>query len=289
MSPTLQGMCWMAMAGFIFAGLNTVLRILSFQLHPFQSQCLRYGCGALVMAPLILRTGLASYSPNGLSGQLWRGVVHTAGLTLWFIALPHMTLADMTAISFTGPIFVMIGAVLFLNEKMVLARWVSSLIGFAGVLIVVGPKLAGTGGVYSLVMLGSSPLFAASFLITKLLTRRDRPEVIVVWQSITVTLFSLPFAIWVWQWPTVAQWAWFLLSGVLGSAGHYCMTRALKAADASAVQPIQFINILWSTAMGFLIFGDLPTQTTLIGGFVIFVATSWIARREARTRQLAVV
>jgi drug/metabolite transporter (DMT)-like permease len=287
LSPALQGMCWMVLAGLVFTALNTVLRTLAFQLHPFQAQCLRYACGALVMLPLILRAGIASYAPNGLAGQLWRGVVHTAGLTLWFIALPHMTLADMTAISFTGPIFVMIGAVLWLGERMIWARWVSSLIGFVGVLIVVAPKLAGSGGVYSLVMLGASPLFAASFLITKLLTRRDRPEVIVVWQSITVALFSLPFAIWFWQWPTFGQWGLFALSGVLGSTGHYCQTRALKAADASAIQPVQFLNIIWTTAIGFLAFGDLPTQTTLIGGVVIFVSTTWLARREARARVAA--
>jgi drug/metabolite transporter (DMT)-like permease len=105
---------------------------------------------------------------------------------LWYIALPHLTLADMTAIGFTGPIFIMIGAVLALGEKMVWERWFSAALGFLGVLIVVGPKMrGGGGGYYDLAMLASSPLFAVSALITKVLTRRDKPEVIVVWQCIT--------------------------------------------------------------------------------------------------------
>ena len=76
-------------------------------------------------------------------------------------------------------------------------------------------------------MLASSPVFAASFLITKALTRYERPEVIVVWQSITVTLFSLPLALLHWQMPRPGQWLLFLLCGILGSAGHYCLTRSL--------------------------------------------------------------
>ena len=88
--------------------------------------------------------------------------------------LPHITLADTTAIGFTGPIFIMIGAAWGFGERMRWERWVAALIGLAGVLIVVAPKLAGTGGVYTLVMLASSPVFAASFLITKGLTRYER-------------------------------------------------------------------------------------------------------------------
>jgi drug/metabolite transporter (DMT)-like permease len=206
-------------------------------------------------------------------------------MVLWYMALPHLTLADTTAIGFTGPIFIMIGAVVALGERMMWERWVSALIGFAGVLIVVGPQMSASGGYYDLVMLGSSPLFAVSALITKALTRRDRPEVIVVWQCITISLFSLPLALIDWAWPSMMQWLVFLGSGVLGSVGHYCVTRALKAADATASQTVKFLDLIWMTALGFLVFSDVPTVSTLIGGLVIFAATTWIARREARGRR----
>lgn len=281
----LQALAWMAASGIVFAILNTVLRVISLQLDPLQVQFLRYFAGLLVMTPFIARVGLRAYSPNGLVGQLWRGVIHTAGMVLWYMALPHLTLADTTAIGFTGPIFVMIGAVLALGEKMVWERWVSALAGFAGVLVVVGPGLTAGGGSWQLIMLGSAPLFAASALITKALTRRDRPEVIVVWQCITISLFSLPGAVLHWSWPSATQWAVFLGSGVLGSAGHYCVTRALGAADATATQGVKFLDLLWMTALGFLVFGDRPTLSTLAGGVVIVAATTWLARREARGRR----
>ena len=163
-------------------------------------------------------------------------------------------------------------------------RMLAAGLGFFGVLIVVYPNLNGQGGIYNLAMLASSPLFAASFLITKALTRRDRPEVIVVWQSITVSLFSLPFALMDWIWPSPLEWLAFVVCGVLGSTGHYCMTRALRTTDISATQSVKFLDLVWNATAGFLVFSDVPTHTTLLGGFVIFLATTWIARREARNR-----
>lgn len=278
----LRGLLWMGMSGVVFAVLNTIMRMLTLEMQPFETQFLRYACGLLVLMPFVLRTGVASYAPNRLGGQLWRGAVHTSGLLLWFIALPHIPLADMTAIGFTSPIFVMIGAALFLGERMVPARWLAAGIGFAGVLVVVAPGMGGGAGLYHLAMLGSAPLFAGSFLITKALTRHDRPEVILVWQSITVSLFSLPFALGGWVWPTPTEWAAFLACGVLGSAGHYCVNRALKTADISATQPIKFLDLLWTSLAGYLVFADTPSRWTVAGGAVIFLSTTWIARREAR-------
>ena len=168
---------------------------------------------------------------------------------------------------------------------MVRARWVSAAFGFVGVMIIVAPQFTGTGGgFWSLVMLSSAPLFAASFLITKALTRRDRPEVIVAWQAITVAAFTLPFAIPVWTWPTPEQWGWFLLTGLLGSTGHWCLTEAFRIADMSATQPVKFIDMVWAATLGWLVFAEVPAATTFAGAAVIFAATTWIARREARRR-----
>ncbi len=280
-SATLRAMLWAATAGFVLTVLNTLLRAVSLSLDPLQAQFLRYLFGLLVMMPFVLRQGLAGYRPNGLAGQFWRGATHTVALTLWFIALPHVPLADVTAIGFTGPIFTLIGAVLIFGEKLSPARIVATVVGFLGVLVVIGPRLAGTGGGWSLVMLASAPLFSASFLITKALTRRDRAEVIVVWQAITVSLFSLPAALLNWTWPSPGQWLLFAVGGVLGSIGHYCLTRSFGTADISATQSIKFLDLLWASLLGLLVFGDWPTRDALVGGAIILLATLWLARREA--------
>ena len=282
--PILRAMLWTMAAGFVFSCLNATMRVMTHELDPMQVQFLRYLFGLVVMIPLILRAGLANYRPNGLTGQFWRGAVHTIGLVIWFIALPHVPLADMTAMGFTGPIFTMIGATFVLREKMVPARWVAAAIGFLGVVIVVAPKLGGSAGFYNLLMLASSPVFAASFLITKVLTRRDRPEVIVAWQAITVAVFSLPLAMLHWTWPTPGQWAWAAFAGGLGSLGHYCLTRSFVVADISATQSVKFLDLIWASVLGFLVFNDRPSQGTIVRGLVFFASTLWIARREARAR-----
>lgn len=280
--PSVRGLLWAIASGLLFVLLNALMRGLSLALPPFQTQFLRYACGLVVMLPFILRGGIGAYRPHTVKGQLLRGGVHTLGLCLWFIAIPHISLADTTALGFTTPIFIMVGAVLMLGERLRWERWIAAAIGFAGVLLVVAPKLTGNGGGFLLVMLAASPMFAASFLLTKTLTKFDKTEVIVVWQAITVTLFSLPLGLLHWHSPSAWQWATFLLCGLLGSAGHYCLTRSFSVADISATQSVKFLELVWAAALGWLLFSDVPSRSTLIGGIVICGATLWIARRESR-------
>jgi drug/metabolite transporter (DMT)-like permease len=277
-----KGMIWMAAGGFLFSILNTIVRAIAMQMDPFEVQFLRYLFGLLVMLPWVFKSGPRNYWPTDVKGQFWRGGVHTMGMVLWFIALPKIPLADMTAISFTGPIFIMIGASWFLGEPMRRDRWIAALIGFAGVVVVVAPKMSGAGGGYHLVMLASAPLFAASFLITKALTRYEKATVIVFWQALTVSLFSLPLALLHWQDPSLWQWIGFFIAGILGSVGHYCWTRAFHAADISSTQSLRFLDLVWTSAWGWLIFSDIPSQSTWLGAVVILAATVWIARREGQ-------
>lgn len=275
-------MLWVALSGLAFTVLNTIVRNISLSLDPFQAQFLRYLFGVVAMLPLLWREGLRAYYPVNLRGQFGRGAVHTVGLMLWFTALPHIGLADMTAIGFTAPIFIMIGAAWFLGEKMRGDRWIAAGIGFAGVVLVVAPKLTGQGGWYALVMLASAPVFAASFLMTKTLTRYEKAGVIVLWQAISVTAFSLPLGLLHWSPPTAGQWLGFVAAGMLGSLGHYCLTRGFRAADISATQSLRFLDLIWASLMGWLVFAEVPSQTTLLGALVILSSTVWIARREHR-------
>jgi drug/metabolite transporter (DMT)-like permease len=283
-SPAGRAMIWAAASGLLFSLLNATMRAMTLQLSSFQVQFLRYAFGLLVLMPIVFKTGFAAYRPNGLSGQIWRGVVHTIGLMLWFAALPHLSMADSTAIGFTTPIFIMFGAVLMLGEKMVWARWVAAAVGFAGMLVIMGPKMNGAGGWWMLVMFAASPVFAGSFLITKFLTRRDSPAVIVFWQSLTVTFLTLPLAVLNWSTLTPLQWGIFLFAGVLGSAGHWSLTNSYRLADISATQSLKFLDLVWASLLGFMMFGDIPTSASLLGGVMVCGATVWIARWEAGRR-----
>jgi drug/metabolite transporter (DMT)-like permease len=249
----------------------------------------------LVLVPVMLRVGLHAYWPRRFRLHVARGAIHSVGTVLWFTALPHVTLAQNSAIGFTGPIFTMLGAWLFLNERMYSSRWVAVAVAFGGVLIVLWPDLTLPDGstVYSMLLLASAPIFAVSFLYSKTLTRYDRPEAIVFWLGLFVAVFALPFAIvgfdfsagalrlhYAWQWPTPWQWVLFVSCGITGSAAHYCMTRAFHAADVSAVYPMRFFDLVWASLFGFLAFAHVPTPWALVGGSIICAATLWIARRE---------
>jgi len=283
LSPTTRGILWALCAGLSFQAANASMRALSLAIDPMQAQFLRYFVGILPLVPMIIAAGgLHRLWPESIKGQVWRSGLHTLGLILWFTALPHMPLADMTAISFTNPLFVLIGAAWLLKEPMNPARWVAVAVGFAGVLVIVGPGLAGTGGWYNLLMLASAPVFAASFLVTKVLTRRDSAAVIVLWQTLLITLMSVPLAIPVWVSPTPGQWGLSLIGGIAGTAGHDILTRSFASADISATQSVKFVDLLWAALLGWLAFNDTLQPTTLLGGAVIVASIVGLERYERR-------
>jgi drug/metabolite transporter (DMT)-like permease len=223
--------------------------------------------------------------PKAPGLQFLRGVFHAGGMILWFAALPLVTLAELTAISFSGPLFICLGAWLFLGERMSGARWSAVLVGFAGVFLVVKPwEGAGFGGISTgmLLMLASAPVFAGSFLVAKALTRHERSEVVVLWQHLWVSVLLVGFAAAYWANPSPGQWALLVVCGFLGAGGHYCMTRAFRATDISAVQPVKFLELVWAAMLGVLVFGTVPASETVAGGVVILVSTLLLARHESR-------
>ena len=277
-------MLWMAAAGALFTVLNASMKKLSHELDPWLVGFLRYLLGALVMLAPALRLGVRALWPKAPRLQVVRGLFHAGGMLLWFAALPLVTITELTAIGFSGPLFICLGAVLFLNERMTGARWAAVLVGFGGVVLVLKPwEGAGFAGVSPgmLLMLASAPVFAGSFLVAKVLTRHERTDVMVLWQHVLVSLLLAPFALSLWAIPSPGQSALLVFCGFMGAGGHYCITRAFRVADISAVQSVKFLELIWAAILGFFLFGTLPAGWTVAGGAVILVSTLWLARREA--------
>ena len=159
------------------------------------------------------------------------------------------------------------------------------LVGFGGVILVVHPwEAGGFAGISTgvLLMLASAPVFAGSFLVAKALTRHDRSEVVVLWQHLWVSVLLAGFALAYWTTPTPVQWALLVACGFLGAGGHYCMVRAFRVADISAVQPVKFLELVWAAILGVAVFGTAPAGATVAGGVVILVSTLLLARHESR-------
>jgi drug/metabolite transporter (DMT)-like permease len=286
--PTAQGLCWILASGIMFQILNAGLRYVSLDLPPMVTSFFRFLFGLVFIAPIVIRMGFAVFRTNRLSTQVLRNVVHASAFAIWYTALPLIPLAEMTAIMFTGPLFITIGAALFLREKVRWRRWAAIGIGFIGVLIIIRPGFAEVSfGTW--LMLSSVPVIAASQLIAKAQTKFDSTQTIVCWQTVLLILFFLPPAILQWQTPTWEQLVILLGCGLIGSAANMAMVQAFQVAEISAVQPVMFLNIVWASILGFLVFAHTPDVWTFVGAGVIIASTTYIARREAQRRKTVVL
>jgi drug/metabolite transporter (DMT)-like permease len=282
--PNLRGILWSGLAGLLFALLNVFTLIPAQHLNPFVMAFLRYLFGTLFLVPIVLRLGAhRTMRTHRLPLHLFRGCIHAGGMFLWFIGLPLTTLASITALGFTGPIFVTIGAALFLGEDVRLRRWIAVAVGFAGAMIIIRPGI-GDLGLGAIVILISTPIFSASNLISKLLARTESAPTIVVWQNLTISLAAFPVALWFWQTPQWTDLLWFVAAGLCGTLGHICQQNGYQLADITLLQPIGFLSLLWNALLGYFLFFQQPDVWTFVGAAVIFASAMYISHREAVRR-----
>jgi drug/metabolite transporter (DMT)-like permease len=282
--PNLRGIIWVGLSGVVFALLNVFTLIPSQHLNPYVMAFLRYLFGAMFLLPLVIRLGpYRSLHTNRLGLHISRGAIHTVGMMLWFVALPLTTLAEITALGFTGPIFVTIGAALFLGEDVRLRRWLAVIVGFIGAMIIIRPGFTALHlGVICILV--STPIFSASNLISKALARTDSASTIVIWQNFVIVVCAAPLAIWFWQTPSWVDLLWFIAAGAAGTMGHICQQRGYQLADITLLQPIGFLSLIWNTLLGYFLFFQSPDLWTFVGAAVIFASAMYISHREAVRR-----
>ncbi len=280
----LRGILWSGLAGILFALLNVFTLIPAQHLNPYVMAFLRYLFGTLFLVPIVLRLGVhRTMRTHRLPLHLFRGCIHAGGMFLWFIGLPLTTLASITALGFTGPIFVTIGAALFLGEDVRLRRWIAVAVGFAGAMIIIRPGI-GDLGLGAVVILISTPIFSASNLISKALARTESAPTIVVWQNLTISLAAFPVALWFWDTPQWTDLLWFIAAGLSGTLGHMCQQNGYQLADITLLQPIGFLSLLWNALLGYFLFFQQPDVWTFVGAAVIFASAMYISHREAVRR-----
>lgn len=280
----LKAILWMAASGLCFSAMTGILRFVTETMDPLQAGFLRYAFGLLFLAPYFVGGRIGQLRTRRLHWHVLRGLLHTIGVLLWFYALTRIPLADITALSFTSPLFATVGAVLFLGERLHARRIGAVLMGFAGALIVIRPGFVAVD-IGVICMLINAPLFAISELMAKSLSRHEGTATIVTYQTLTVTLFALIPAIFVWTAPSLTDWGLLLVTAAVATGGHLCWIRALKEADVTVTQPIKFLTLVWAAAIGFFIYAEIPDLWTWVGGAVIFASASYIAHREAQMRR----
>lgn len=288
-NPIVRGVLYAALAGVVFQLMNMVVRQLTLELPPLVVSWLRWTFGLLLIVPLFLPAGLNVAKTRQFPKHLLRSGFHAAAYTMWYLAIPLISLAEAAAISFSGPVFVTLGAALVLGEKVTARRWMAVFVGFLGVLIVLAPKLSLgiSASVGVLLLLASVPLVAASNLTVKYMTKADGTLTILFWQNVLASLLFLPMALWFWVTPTLAQLAAALLAAFLGTTAYGLITASYRAADISATQPIVFLSIVWATGLDWLAFGMEPDLWTIAGAAVIVGGAAFASHREAAASRAA--
>ena len=279
LNAPLRGAALMIGACAGFAAMMAIVRLVSAQVHPFEAAFFRNLFGMLLMLPWLLRVGPGPLRTGRPSMHLARAVLGLGAMLLLFTALSLLPLAEVTALSFTAPLFATLGAALLLRERVGLRRWLATFAGFAGALIILRPGVE-SFGVPALIALSSAAAIAAAQLTVKSLSRTEHPNAIVLIMGLLMTPMSLFPALFVWTWPDTATLLWLLLMGLVATMGQVLLVRALAAADASLVMPFDFSRLIFTSALGYLTFGEVPDGWTWAGGAIVVAATVYIARRE---------
>jgi drug/metabolite transporter (DMT)-like permease len=280
----LRGVFFMLVSTVLFTGMQVTVRQVSEELHPFEIAFFRNFFGLLVVSPLLFRFGFGALQTPKLKLHALRGALQTAGMMLFFTALTLAPLAQTVALSFTAPLFTTILAIVVLRERAGWRRWAALIAGFVGAWIVIRPGLAvvNTG---ALLVILSSCVWAGSMIIIKILSRTESSLTITLYMGLFMAPLSLIPALFVWQWPGGQALMFLMLVGAFGGVGHLALAQAFKESDATAVLPYDFTRLIWASALGFLVFAEVPDLWTWIGGSVIFSSTVYIAFRETRLKK----
>lgn len=279
LSNNIRGILLMILATALLTSQTIFVRILLESLHPFQIAFLRSALGVLLMMPFLLRTGWAPLKTNHLGLMVFRGGFNAVAMILYFLALALLPIAEVSALTFTSPLFLALLAVPFLGEKLGPRRIASLVVGFTGALIIIRPgfEVINIGVIYTL---GSAAAWAVAVVAIKLVSRNESSLTITIYGLFFLSVFALGPAITVWRWPSLEVWGWLFAIAATGTTGQIVFAQSMKNADASLVMPFDFTKLIWASLFGFFIFAEIPEIWTYIGGAIIFASATYFTYRE---------
>jgi drug/metabolite transporter (DMT)-like permease len=281
------GVIWMLATGLTFVAVTAIVKHIGGGVPAAEAAFLRYILGLVFLLPMIRSLLNAHLDKRDLMYFGARGLAHGLGVILWFFAMTKITIAEVTAMNYLSPVYVTIGAALFLGERLALRRIMAIGAALLGAMIILRPGFRELNlGHYT--MLGTAILFATSYLLAKRMADRVSPTVVVAMLSITVPVVLAPFAFAVWVTPTLEQLLWLFLVAVFATIGHFTMTLAFRAAPMTVTQPVTFLQLVWATTLGAVVFGEPVDGWVVMGGLIILASVSFITWREARLKRRAI-
>jgi drug/metabolite transporter (DMT)-like permease len=267
------------------AGMNILVKQLTFDLHPYVIGFFRCLFGLIILLPLLIPKGaLTQLKTKKLRLHFLRALLHLITMLAAFFAIVSTPVAKVMAIKFGGPLFASILAIIWLRERIHTRRAVALLIGFAGMLIIIQPgAMELEPGV--MFATGSAVCWAFMVISIKLLSKTETSISMTVYLSLLATPMAFLLALFHWKFPTWEQLILLIALGFLGSLAHICLAEAYKNADVTVITPLDFLKLVWVAFLGFIIFDEIPAPWTWVGGAMIFSATAYIGYREQQLKK----
>ncbi|MBS0531708.1 MAG: DMT family transporter [Proteobacteria bacterium] len=277
----------MILASTVFLGTSDVTaKYLSHTLPAVEIAWLRFLVFALIMVPaMIPGSPLFALRTGFLNLQIMRGAT-LLGSSLFFISgLHYLPIAEASATGFVSPIFVTALSIVFLSEKVGVRRWIATAVGLLGVLVILRP---GSGAFHPAAFfpIVSALSWAATLIMTRMMSGSERAITTMTYSSIVGLLILSLVVPFVWVAPSWSAVLLGILIGLTSTAGQWIVVLAFRYADASVLAPFQYIQLLWVSTFGFLLFSEVPDIWTVSGAAFIIASGLYTAHRE-RVRRSA--
>ena len=272
----------MVTASLLFATMNALAKYLlvtpaASEISALQVVLCRYLSGTLFLVPILYWAKVIPRTPHNRKYAL-RSAFGASGAVLMFMAFQTMPLANATAIGFSAPIFTMLLAKIFLGERAGWLRWLAALVGFTGVIVIVGPD-GNSFNSGALIAIASALCMGAEVVGIKWLSRLgDRPLVMLFMGNIFGAALVSPFVLPIWVWPELWQWPYLACTGLVAVVGQRLTLVAMAAADANFVAPLLYTTMAFSGLYGVLVFGEVPSWGLYIGMALILLSGLMLAR-----------
>ncbi len=277
----MRGVLLTVFAVLLLVGISACFKYLAQSYPPLEIVWARYFFSFIVILLLFPRRVPRLFASDHTKLQLLRGVTAVGATVLAIYALRQISIADMVAVTFVAPLLTIALASMVIGERADARVWIAVGVGFCGVLIIVRPGVGGLVQWAALLPLLMALLYAVGQLIIRSISYLEHPATSLAYQTIVGLVFcsaALPF---IWVGPaSLFDLGIFMLSGLFGAVGHYCMIRAFERATVRVVAPFTYAELIWAMLVGLIVFDDIPDPWMAFGAAIVVGSGLYVLYRE---------
>ncbi|QTP62978.1 DMT family transporter [Wolbachia endosymbiont of Ceratosolen solmsi] len=277
----LLGVIWFILSLFSSVANDTISKYLSLHLQSFEVIFFRFLFSTITLVPFMLYYGREAFKTSQISIQITRVVLLFVGITLWTYGLAIFPIVTATIISFSIPLFVILLAIPLLNENIIWQRWSVTVIGFVGIAITTkaysedfNPKI--------FIFIVSTLIFAILDILNKKLAIKESVISMLFYSALTTTIFSTVPLLFYWHLPSLLELVLLLILGINSNLILFFILKAFTLADATALAPYRYIELIISAIVTYVMFNELPDKSALYGILILIPSTLFIVYSESK-------